>query len=74
MVAPYKTGVPAHDAAVYAARLARDVAAPPGSSQQTYKSADITYARACFNSSLTNNSAADAALYSAMLRSLGVGT
>jgi hypothetical protein len=74
MVAPYKTGNSTHDSNIYNARLARDVAAPPGSSQAVFRSADIIYARTVLQSSLANNSGSDAALYSAMLRSLGVGT
>jgi hypothetical protein len=53
---PYKTGVKAHDDAIAAAEIQRQNAAPPGSTQATYKAADLAYARAALASCIANNS------------------
>ena len=71
---PYKTGVLAHDTAIANAEIARQNSAPTGSSQATYKSADLAFARAALASCLSNNNGSGAALYTAMLKSLGVMT
>jgi hypothetical protein len=71
---PYKTGVKAHDDAIALAEVQRQNAAPPGSSQATYKSADLAFARAALASCLANNNSSSATQYTQMLKTLGVQT
>ena len=46
----YKTGNTAHDTTIFNAEIQRQNAAPVGSSQATYKSADQAFARAVLTS------------------------
>jgi hypothetical protein len=71
---PYKTGNKSHDDAIAAAEVQRQNAAPVGSSQATYKAADLAYARAAFASCRQNNSYSSSEQFSVMLKELGVQT
>jgi hypothetical protein len=74
VIMPYKTGNFAHDTAIANAEIARQNSAPVGSSQSTYKAADLQFARAALASCISNNSGSGAAQYTVMLKSLGVQT
>jgi hypothetical protein len=71
---PYRTGNLAHDTARELAEIQRMNAAPVGSSQATYKAADLAYARAVLSSCRTNNNYSGSTQFTTMLAELGVQT
>jgi hypothetical protein len=71
---PYKQTVKAHDDAMNLAAIQREASTPPGSSQATYKAADLAFARAALASCIANNNYSSATQFTAMLKSLGVNT
>jgi hypothetical protein len=70
---PYRTGNVAHDAAIYAAEVARQIAQTPGASQAVVRAADIVYARTVKASCIANNNYSGVEQFTAMLRELGTG-
>jgi hypothetical protein len=60
-----------HNANCAAAEALRQASAPTGSSQATYKAADIAYARTCLTSAIANSCATN--VFTNMLRELGTG-
>jgi hypothetical protein len=69
----YRTGVAAHDAAIYVAEVARQIAITPGASAAVVRAADIVYARAVRASCIANNNSSGVEQFTAMLRELGTG-
>jgi hypothetical protein len=70
---PYRTGVTAHDAAIYAAEMARQISQAPGASAAVVRAADIVYARAVKASCIANNNSSGVEQVAVMLRELGTG-
>lgn len=67
------TGNSAHDADLFAAEHARQVAlAVPGLTQAAAKAGDSNYARSGLASSISKNGGANSALFRTMLLELGV--
>jgi hypothetical protein len=56
------------------AEIQRQNAAPTGSSQATYKAADLAFARAALASCIANNNYSSATQFTQMLKTLGVQT